>query len=65
VRTARAQAALHGRSYVVPDDVRAVAVPVLAHRLLLAPDARAARRSTTDLVHGLLTRLPVPAPARS
>jgi MoxR-like ATPase len=45
--------------------VRAVAVPVLAHRLLLAPDARAARRSTTDLVHGLLTRLPVPAPARS
>jgi MoxR-like ATPase len=65
VRTARAQAALHGRGYVVPDDVRAVAVPVLAHRLLLAPDARAARRSTTDLVHGLLTRLPVPAPARS
>ena len=34
-------------------------------RLLLAPDARAARRSTAELVHGLLTRLPVPAPARS
>ena len=48
-----------------PDDVRAVAVPVLAHRLLLAPEARAARRSTAELVHGLLTRLPVPAPART
>ena len=43
-----------GRGFVVPDDVRAVAVPVLAHRLLLAPDAQAARRSTAELVHGLL-----------
>ncbi len=65
VRAARAQAALHGRGFVVPDDVRAVAVPVLAHRLLLAPEARAARRSTAELVHGLLTHLPVPTPARS
>ena len=40
VRAARAQAALQGRGFVVPDDVQAVAVPVLAHRLLLAPDAR-------------------------
>jgi MoxR-like ATPase len=61
VRAARAQAALTGRGYVVPDDVRAVAVPVLAHRLVLAPEA--GRRSTVELVHGLLTRLPVP-PAR-
>ena len=65
VRAARAQAALQGRGFVTPDDVRAVAVYVLAHRLLLAPDARAARRSTAELVHGLLTRLPVPAPART
>ncbi len=48
VRAARAQAALSGRGYVVPDDVQAVAVPVLAHRLLLAPDAAAARRSAAD-----------------
>ena len=48
-----------------PTTCSAVAVPVLAHRLLLAPDARAARRSTAELVHGLLTRLPVPAPART
>ena len=65
VRAARAQAALQGAASSCPDDVQAVAVPVLAHRLLLAPDARAARRSTAELVRGLLTRLPVPAPARS
>jgi MoxR-like ATPase len=64
VRTARAQAALSGRGFVVPDDVRAVAVPVLAHRLLLAPEAQAGRRSTAELVHTLLGRLPVPSPVR-
>ena len=60
VRTARAQAALSGRGYVVPDDVQAVAVPVLAHRLLLSPEAAAGRRSATDVVRGLLVRHPVP-----
>ncbi|NMH99468.1 AAA domain-containing protein [Pseudonocardia sp. K10HN5] len=65
VRAARAQAALAGRAFVVPDDVQAVAVPVLAHRLLLTPDAQASRRSAADLVRGLLGRLPVPAPART
>jgi MoxR-like ATPase len=64
LRAAKAQAALSGRGFAVPDDVRAVAVPVLAHRLLLAPEAQAGRRSTADLVHGLLARLPVPAPPR-
>jgi MoxR-like ATPase len=64
VRTARAQAALAGRSFVVPDDVQAVAVPVLAHRLLLTPDAQAARRSPVDIVRALVARTPVPAPAR-
>ena len=65
VRAARAQAALAGRGFVVPDDVQAVAVPVLAHRLLLTPDAQAARRSAADLVRALLARLPVPTPPRS
>ena len=64
VRAARAQAVLTGRGFVVPDDVQAVAVPVLAHRLLLTPDALAARRSAVDIVRGLLGRHPVPAPAR-
>ncbi len=64
VRAAKAQAALAGRGFVVPDDVQAVAVPVLAHRLLLTPDAQAARRSAVDVVRGLLSRAAVPAPAR-
>nr|WP_250549646.1 AAA family ATPase [Pseudonocardia sp. H11422] len=64
VRAARAQAALAGRDFVVPDDVQAVAVPVLAHRLMLTSDAQASRRSAGDLVRGLVGRLPVPAPAR-
>jgi len=65
VRSARAQAALAGRGFVVPDDVQAVAVPVLAHRLLLTPDALASRRSAVDIVRNLISRHPVPAPPRS
>lgn len=66
VRAARAQAALAGRGFVVPDDVQSVAGPVLAHRLLLTPDAQAARRSTADIVHGLLSRTGIPGtPVRS
>ncbi|SDP44855.1 MoxR-like ATPase [Actinopolyspora xinjiangensis] len=60
VRAARAQAAMTGREFVVPDDVQAVAVPVLAHRLVLSGEARAARRSGADLVERLLERVPVP-----
>ncbi|GAA4619131.1 MoxR family ATPase [Saccharopolyspora hordei] len=60
VRAARAQAALAGRGFTIPDDVQAVAIPVLAHRLVLTSEARAARRSTTDLVRQLLDRTPVP-----
>lgn len=60
VRAARAQAALSGRDFVVPDDIRDVAVPVLAHRLVLTSEARATRRSASDLVRQLLDRTPVP-----
>ncbi|AXB48101.1 AAA family ATPase [Amycolatopsis albispora] len=60
VRAARAQAALSGREYVVPDDLHAVAVPVLAHRLVLTTEAHAARRSATDVVRAVLGRVPVP-----
>ena len=60
VRAARAQAALSGRDYVVPDDLHSVAVPVLAHRLVLTTEAHAARRSATDVVRAVLHRVPVP-----
>jgi MoxR-like ATPase len=60
VRAARAQAALAGRDFVVPDDVHAVAVPVLAHRLVLTAEASASRRSPSDLIRGVLQRVVVP-----
>jgi MoxR-like ATPase len=60
VRAARAQAALSGRDFVVPDDVHAVAVPVLAHRLVLTPEAQAGRRAPADLIRALVQRVPVP-----
>jgi MoxR-like ATPase len=62
VRAAKATAALAGRDYVVPDDVQAVAVPVLSHRLLLSSEALGGRRSAADLVRDLVARLPVPQP---
>ena len=42
LRVAKARALADGRDYVLPDDVKAVAAPVLAHRLILAPEARSA-----------------------
>lgn len=60
VRAARAQAALAGRDFVIPDDVQAVASPVLAHRLVLTSEAHATRRSAADLVRQLLQRVAVP-----
>lgn len=59
-RAAKAAAALDGRNYVVPDDIQRLAVPVLAHRLLLTVEAHAARRSAEDIVAGLVGRLRVP-----
>ncbi|MBO0850609.1 MAG: MoxR family ATPase, partial [Pseudonocardia sp.] len=60
VRAARAQAALSGRDYVIPDDLQAVATPVLAHRLVLTAESITARRTAPDLVRTLLGRIPVP-----
>jgi MoxR-like ATPase len=60
LRAARATAALAGRDHVLPDDVQAVAAPVLAHRLLLTADATLGRRSAEQVVAGLLATVPVP-----
>jgi MoxR-like ATPase len=59
LRAARATAALAGRDHVLPDDVQAMAVPVLAHRLLLTPDATLARRDAQRVVTELLDTVPV------
>ena len=60
MRVARARALLEGRLFVTPDDVRAVAVPVLAHRLQLAGAARAAGDGAAGIVDELVARTPVP-----
>jgi MoxR-like ATPase len=65
VRAARAQAALSGRDFVVPDDLHTVAGPVLAHRLVLTTEAHAARRSASDVVNSVLHHVPVPQNAKS
>ena len=57
---ARAAAALSGRDYVTPDDVTRMAVPVLAHRLLLAPEAELDRFGATDAIAAALAAVPVP-----
>jgi MoxR-like ATPase len=61
-RVARARAATRGRTYVTPDDVKALAVPVLAHRLLLSPEAEVAHTPTAAIVADLLDRVPQPQP---
>jgi len=60
VRAARAQAALEGRDYVLPDDVQSLAGAVLAHRLLPTAEAQVKRRSPEAVVADLLGRVPVP-----
>ena len=63
VRAAKARAALHARAYVLPDDVRALAPSVLAHRLVPAADAAMSGRAVGELLDGLLAAVPVPEPA--
>ncbi len=60
LRTARARAVMAGRGYLLPDDVQAVAGSVLAHRLVLTGEARAARRTAADVVEEALHGMPVP-----
>ncbi len=57
---ARARAALDGRNYVVPDDVKALATAVLRHRLLLSPAAEIEGRAIETIVADLVTRTEAP-----
>jgi MoxR-like ATPase len=62
LKLARALAALRRRDFVLPDDVKAMAVPALAHRLILKPELWAARVSATQVVENLLTAVAAPGP---
>jgi MoxR-like ATPase len=58
--TGQAQAAMQGRDYVLPDDIKALAEPVLAHRLIVHPAARLKQVNAGTVVQEILDRLPVP-----
>jgi len=60
LRVAKARALADGREYLSPDDVKAVAVPVLAHRLIVAPEARSSGISGETIVQDALEKTPVP-----
>ena len=61
LKLSRCRAALAGRDYATPDDVKAVAVPALAHRLALRPELWVERRRGDDIVREVLDRVPTPA----
>ena len=60
VRGGRAVALLDGRPYVTPDDIKAVALPALRHRVALAPDALLEGRTTTDLLSEVIETVAAP-----
>jgi MoxR-like ATPase len=60
LRVAKARALADSRTYLEPDDIKAVAVPVLAHRLILAPEARSTGLTGEQIVRETLDKTPVP-----
>jgi MoxR-like ATPase len=62
-RTSQAKAALDGRDYVIPDDVKSMAVDVLAHRVIVNPSARIRNVEAVALIDDVLNQVPVPGTA--
>ena len=60
LRASRSYALTEGREYVVPDDIKRLAVPVLAHRVIAAPEAEMSGRSAVDVIEDLIEEVPVP-----
>jgi len=59
-RASQAQAAVRGREYVLPDDIKALAVPALAHRIILGPGARLKNLSADNVVQAVISDILVP-----
>jgi len=59
-KAARARAAAQGRAFVVPDDIKALAKPVLSHRMVLTPESAGQGADPADVVDDVLRRVPVP-----
>jgi MoxR-like ATPase len=64
LRASRAYAALEGREHVLPDDVQALVVPVLAHRVIPAGATQVARQTSADVLNEIVRRVPVPSSMR-
>ena len=60
LHSSQALAALRGRPFVLPDDVKDLAIPVLAHRLILRPEARLRQLTGEQVVQELLDTIPIP-----
>jgi MoxR-like ATPase len=60
-RTGQARAAIQGRDFVLPDDVKGLALPALAHRVIVGPKARLRDQSSESILKEILTELPVPS----
>jgi MoxR-like ATPase len=63
MRAAQSLAALRDRDYVLPDDVKSLAVPVLAHRLILKEEERFREELQESVLEEIVSRIPVPAPS--
>ncbi len=63
-RTAQAYAAINGRNFVLPDDVKRMVQPVLAHRLILRPESRLRKVTAAALLHEVVSEQKVPVPTR-
>jgi len=61
LKLARAEAAIRGRDFVLPDDVKAMAVAALAHRLVLRPELWVSRTTPAQVVESLLQQVPTPS----
>ena len=57
----KARAAIYGREYVLPDDIKTLVEPVLIHRLVRNTDARLSERSTADIVQDIIETVPTPS----
>ena len=64
LRAARAAGAVAGRDYVVPDDVKELVTPVLAHRLITAPEAQMIGRTAADVLADIVEYVPIPIRGR-
>ena len=60
LKLSRARAALLGRTFILPDDVKHFALPALAHRLILQPDLWMRRNAAQEIITSLVERVPVP-----